>query len=261
MSLVNQGSPQWGQAPPQRPKKKSALPILLVGAALVGLAALLVGLVFFRASARRDAARAERVAEAQRADVAAQLAHFDERKRAAEQQLRDLEAKRPQSPPSASEAIQQAGQVHAGQSDLTKQLMHAVLEQRDFVLAQRLVDQGADVNVVVGIPLLSVAAGKGDIQAVEFLLRNRANPNLRSMIGARTAMHEGAKVGHLEIVASLLAAGATPCPTTNKGLTPLAFAEGHSTVQHPVTPGHLEVIDVLRRVGCTQREGTPYSGP
>lgn len=80
-------------------------------------------------------------------------------------------------------------------------------------------DAGVDPNLVdsaFGIPLLSWAALKGDIESARILLDAGANVNLRSMNGSRP-VHHAAFLGHAGIIDLLAARGADLASRSDKG--------------------------------------------
>uniref|UniRef100_T1HJB0 ANK_REP_REGION domain-containing protein n=1 Tax=Rhodnius prolixus TaxID=13249 RepID=T1HJB0_RHOPR len=68
-----------------------------------------------------------------------------------------------------------------------------------------------------------MAASKGDIQAVQRLLKNGADANDRDIDG-RTPLHYAVSNGQMDIVNILLENGADVAQVTNKGNTPLHTA-------------------------------------
>jgi ankyrin repeat protein len=98
------------------------------------------------------------------------------------------------------------------------------------------------------------------VKATRFLLAKGADANARTWLTAKTALHEAAMGGHPEVVKALLDARASPCPTTNRGATPLLDVEG-DTLPYKRTPGHKRVAVLLRAAGCTEPVGKPYRAP
>jgi len=66
-------------------------------------------------------------------------------------------------------------------------------------------------------------AGRGDVEAVEELLNQGADPNDRNRFGS-TALHLAARHGHLTVVELLLAHGAMTSQRDNHGNTPAVLA-------------------------------------
>ena len=88
------------------------------------------------------------------------------------------------------------------------------------------IDCGANPNgqsTVEGGTPLHIAADRGYLRIVEFLLEHGANPNMKNNYG-RTPLHIAAMYGHLEVVEFLLEHGANPNVRNNYGYTPLHFA-------------------------------------
>lgn len=83
------------------------------------------------------------------------------------------------------------------------------------------------------VPSLVRHAGKGDLQAVEELLKSGEDPNVEDDFGM-TALHCSAKKGDRKIVALLLAHGArvSSCAENWKGEMPIHYAckYGHSKI-------------------------------
>lgn len=94
-----------------------------------------------------------------------------------------------------------------------------------MVLAQMLVDRGADVNAKdkKGRTPLIAAASTGQLDIVQLLLDKGAEVNAQSKDGA-TALHAAVLFGHKEIVATLLAVGANVNLADGTKNTPLHYA-------------------------------------
>lgn len=92
-------------------------------------------------------------------------------------------------------------------------------------LAQFLLERGAKTEVEGATPALLAAAGGEDDDAVgvQLLLKHKARPDSRDA-GQRSALHEAALAGHLEIVNALLVAGADVQARDLAGRTPLLDA-------------------------------------
>jgi ankyrin repeat protein len=100
-------------------------------------------------------------------------------------------------------------------------------------LAKFLLERGAKPEPAGGQPALLAAAGTEDDDpaGVQLLLRQKARVDARDAHG-RTALHEAALAGHVEIARVLLAAGADAATADAQGRTPLLEAArgGHAVM-------------------------------
>lgn len=112
-------------------------------------------------------------------------------------------------------------------------------------LARFLLERGARPDPVGGQPALLAAAGGEDDDAagLSLLLKQKAKVDARSRDG-RTALHEAAYAGHMEMIETLLAAGADPATTD---------VQGRSAVLEAARSGRLTVLERLL-------EGLPRGG-
>ncbi|MGE3174826.1 MAG: ankyrin repeat domain-containing protein [Planctomycetota bacterium] len=112
--------------------------------------------------------------------------------------------------------------------------------QQDTALL--LLERGASARAVDknGEDALIWAAFNGCERVVERLLRRGDLDLDRAAHDGRTALHDAARRGHLEVVRRLLDAGAAPSVADRQGATPLALA---------VAAGHDAVAALLRRRG------------
>ncbi|MBY0353602.1 ankyrin repeat domain-containing protein [Candidatus Babeliales bacterium] len=95
-----------------------------------------------------------------------------------------------------------------------------------------LIAAGADVNCYYnGSTCLHYAANNGMADHLSLLLRNRANPELRSATLLRTPLHEAVSSLHLECVKRLVQHGADLNAREHSGGTPLHFAVMSSSVE------------------------------
>lgn len=104
-------------------------------------------------------------------------------------------------------------------------------------LAKFLLERGARPEPAGGQPVLLAAAGadEDDVAGVGLLLKHKARVDARDRRG-RSALHEAALAGHLDIAAALLAAGADADARDLEGRSPfLEAARG----------GHLEMLERL----------------
>ncbi|MCP4042909.1 MAG: ankyrin repeat domain-containing protein, partial [Gammaproteobacteria bacterium] len=125
---------------------------------------------------------------------------------------------------------------------LLYQLLYAdhFAEQSALAAANEYLLQGGDINAVMADrrTRLHVAAEKGQISVVAFLVENGAGLQLRDGRGW-TPMHAAAHGGHMEIVALLISGGARTDMRVGRGLvTPSWLAD---------TQGHQETVELLRR--------------
>src|SRR5690606_6764889 len=107
-----------------------------------------------------------------------------------------------------------------------------------------------------GTPALLAAAGveEDDAAGVSLLLKHKARVDARDAQG-RSALHEAASAGHVEIIQALLAAHADLQARDAEGRTPLlaaiaagpadADAEGRSALDHAVQAGRWSVVALL----------------
>ena len=109
-------------------------------------------------------------------------------------------------------------------------------------LARFLLERGAKAEVEGGTPAQLPAAGgeEDDAAGVQLLLKHKARVDARDARG-RSALHEAARAGHVDIVAALLAAGADVAARDAAGRTPLLDA---------VQGGRLGVVDALLAAGA-----------
>ncbi|BCT92302.1 hypothetical protein LYSHEL_13260 [Lysobacter helvus] len=104
-------------------------------------------------------------------------------------------------------------------------------------LARFLLERGAKPERAGATPVLLAAAGteEDDVAGVQLLLKHKAKADARDA-RSRSALHEAARAGHVEIVDMLVAAGADVQAQDIDGRTPwLEAARG----------GHLEVLEHL----------------
>ncbi|GAB3346546.1 ankyrin repeat domain-containing protein [Lysobacter tyrosinilyticus] len=92
-------------------------------------------------------------------------------------------------------------------------------------LAKFLLERGARPEPAGGQPALLAAAGteEDDAAGVQLLLKQKAKVDARDAHG-RSALHEAAFAGHLEIIEALLNAGADPAATDRLARTPVLEA-------------------------------------
>jgi len=109
----------------------------------------------------------------------------------------------------------------------------------DLAEVKRLViDCGVNPNIqstAEGGTPLHVAADRGYLGIVKFLLRHGANPNMKNDYG-NTPLHYAAESGNSKVVEVLLKHGADPNIQNNYGWTPLHFVASY---------GYPEVVELL----------------
>jgi ankyrin repeat protein len=113
--------------------------------------------------------------------------------------------------------------------DLKKTSLPEAVLAGDLVAAKRLLDAGAPVDGKAGgySPLM-IAAGFGQVQMVELLLSNRADPNLLDSRMGASALHKAAQGGVPELARLLLDHGAfIDMQSPTLGHTPLHNAVWH----------------------------------
>jgi ankyrin repeat protein len=132
----------------------------------------------------------------------------------------------------------------------------AAKRQNLIRIARILMKAGASLEKLShGSTPLRIAVHRSDLEFVQLLLSNGANPNAESFSvlsrlatkqGRRTlpayystVLHEAVEKGSLPIVEALLEAGADPLRTDHEGKTPLDLA---------VEKRHMDIAEVLRKV-------------
>src|SRR5690606_15825590 len=137
-------------------------------------------------------------------------------------------------------------------------------------LARFLLERGAKTQSEEGTPALLAAAGveEDDAAGVGLLLKHKARVDARDAQG-RSALHEAASAGHVEIIQALLAAHADLQARDAEGRTPLLAAvaagkpaavqalveagadiaatdaEGRNALEHAVQAGRWSVVALL----------------
>ena len=99
------------------------------------------------------------------------------------------------------------------------------LDQKNFQMAQELVDKGADVNQKADgwYPLIFFAGEPGHVKTIKFLLKNGAHVNFTDEDGL-SALYWAATNGREDAIKILLAAGALIDQRADYGVTPLMRA-------------------------------------
>jgi ankyrin repeat protein len=114
----------------------------------------------------------------------------------------------------------------------------------DVTAVEELLRNGADVNTAQGdgMTALHWAAERGDLALAEVLIYSGANVNAGTRIGRYTPLHLATRGGHGDVVAALLRAKADAnATTTNSGVTPLHLA---------AVAGKAGVIEALLKAGA-----------
>ncbi|XP_058520956.1 BRCA1-associated RING domain protein 1 [Ochotona princeps] len=93
-----------------------------------------------------------------------------------------------------------------------------------------------------GETLLHVAAIKGDIPSVEYLLNNGSDPNVKDNAGW-TPLHEACNLGHLKVVELLL---------QHKALVNTTGYQNDSPLHDAARNGHLDVVKLLLSYGASR---------
>ena len=106
-----------------------------------------------------------------------------------------------------------------------------------------LLEQGEDVNAAQGdgMTALHWAAENGDIAMVEVLLSAGANFNSTTRLGSYAPLHLASKMGHGEVIRTLLGNGQDPNIAAISGMTPLHYA---------AASGSADAVDVLVGYGA-----------
>jgi ankyrin repeat protein len=102
------------------------------------------------------------------------------------------------------------------------------VRDRDFAKVQEIIEQPSSIVINVrdrgsGDAALHIVTRERDTQWVLYLLRNRANPNIRDREG-NTALHIAARIGFGEAVRFLNIVNADVDARNNRGETPLVIA-------------------------------------
>jgi uncharacterized protein len=107
----------------------------------------------------------------------------------------------------------------------------------DLTQLKALIEGGADVNASQGdgMTALHWAAENGHVEMVETLLFAGAFPNSATRNGAYTPLHLGAKAGRAGSVEALLVGGADPAAKTVTGVTALHFAAASAAVESVIS--------------------------
>lgn len=122
-------------------------------------------------------------------------------------------------------------------------LLRTAAYHNDLTAVEKLIDEGVDLNVwdKWGRTALSLAAGQGNFEVVELLLRRGAwvNPH-EDYDTYQTPLYAAAESGHLDIVNLLISEGANPHLHVGVSQrTPAEYADAN---------GHVNVANFLRKI-------------
>lgn len=126
------------------------------------------------------------------------------------------------------------------------------LDAKDSGAVIAAVHDGEDPNQkIMGRPLMFIGIEEGDSSYLKALIDAGADINSTSSWG-RTALHEAALHGQVEIAEYLLQNGANVNAKNNRGETPLFYAEGGIVAGPRPTERHKEVARLLRQHGAIE---------
>lgn len=127
--------------------------------------------------------------------------------------------------------------------ELDRNMLAASLNE-DIQEMQRLLDEGADINVqdIKGWTPLCNAVNDDNIEVALFLLNRGANVNARDMYNS-TPLHEAVRGGDIEMVTMLIEHGADVNMVDDAGNTPLAVA---------LQEGKNEAAEFLKQHGSSE---------
>lgn len=106
-------------------------------------------------------------------------------------------------------------------------------ERRDAAAVRTLLKRGADVSAAQGdgMTALHWAASNGDVELVQMLIYAGANLKATTRLGAHTPLLLASKLAQVEMIDTLLEAGAGPNVGTANGTTPLMLAAASGDVK------------------------------
>ena len=135
-------------------------------------------------------------------------------------------------------------------------LMHKYTGKQTAEAAARLIAAGAAVNAQdnIGFTALTIALGNNDLELMDLLLKNKADPNIEiSELKLNALAFEISGACRPEIIRILLENGANANLASSEGLTPLH----HAAQQESLTP---EALDMLLKAGADINAKTPDTG-
>ncbi len=134
------------------------------------------------------------------------------------------------------------------------ELLIQAVQQGNVTQIQQLIAQGADVNAMdkAGKTALMIASGKGDLEAVNVLLKTPGIDLNRKDNGALglTALMSAAWKNNLPVVKALVAAGADPYLKTKDDSTALTFAQAHKEKNPALIAFFIDTAEVRRAAGA-----------
>lgn len=152
--------------------------------------------------------------------------------------------------------LMQNVEINPADEKSCKLLLYAVrADKNSGQLTELLINAGfTDVNIIVlaGEPLLHLAAYKGNVEAVEVLIKHGANVNcidVDSQFGLssqRTPLHVSAQYGTWEVAQILLENGADINAKNRSGFTPLDVALWKADPDHESVSGKQKVAKLIR---------------
>ncbi len=130
-------------------------------------------------------------------------------------------------------------------------LLHAAAGRGREVIAELLIDNGANVNVkdALAATPLHEAANIGDNELVELLIAKGADVNANDLYGS-TPLHQAAHRGRKAVVTLFISKGADVNAMNRESRTPLNLAEKVEIYHSPkIKAAKKETADLLRKRG------------
>ncbi len=138
--------------------------------------------------------------------------------------------------------IKKLDDVAPSEATVNEVVRAIVMEYASIPLIKLHLSLGDDIDALsdIGVSMLHVASGKGNLELVQYLLEQGANPNLSGVKG-NGALHLAVEADNPDVVRALLAAGAQLDSQNDDGLTAMQKA-----VQH----GHAKAVTALGEAGA-----------